>query len=487
MVSPAVEGLLADGASEETLIISKKKLEELLARLQHRIEEQDKEIERLRHLLELQEGRRSPPPPWVKPNVKKEGEESSHKRGAKNGHEAHHRPPPEQIDETREAELNAYPDCGGPLEGPFEWDEHTVESVIPGHVRITKWRIGRYRCRGCKKIRRAHIPNHVAPPKSNFSWGTHFLVGYWSLKGLTTSMLRDLLSSDYGLKVSVGEIDKMLARSARLFAPAYEAIRRALKEGKQVNADWTGWRVDGVNYNLWDFISPDVKAAFFRVDKSADHEVPEGVLGKRRPKGQVLNCDGGVAFNAVHGKKQRCWVHPTEGEAGAGGMGTPLRCPGLARSAGDGETVPADLGGGQVAHRGREGPGGQAVDGGGPPVVESDAGGHGGPDPPEVREQALGRAVVVGGDGCGCPQQHRRTRPPSSHRRETEVVLGIPHEEGGGPHRLAGQRDPDGTATGDRLPRAWDSSAEGGDPVPVWPGSSSPQVNPELVGIDGSA
>ena len=184
-----------------------------------------------------------------------------------------------------------------------------MESIVPGHVRVTRWRIGRYRCRGCKKVRRAHIPRDVAPPKSNFSWGTHFLVGYWSLKGLTNSLLRNLLSSDYGLTVSVGEIDKMLARSARLFAPAYEAIRRALKEGRQVNADWTGWRVDGINHNLWDFISPDVRAAFFTVSRSAGHSVPEGVLGKRRPKGQVLNCDGGMAFNAVHGKKQRCWVH----------------------------------------------------------------------------------------------------------------------------------------------------------------------------------
>jgi hypothetical protein len=114
MVSPAVEGLLADGASEETLIISKKKLEELLSRLQRHIEEQDREIARLRHLLELQEGRRSPLPSWVNPNVKKEGGESSHKRGAKKGHEAHHRLPPEKVDETREAESDACPDCGGP-------------------------------------------------------------------------------------------------------------------------------------------------------------------------------------------------------------------------------------------------------------------------------------------------------------------------------------------------------------------------------------
>jgi hypothetical protein len=73
--------------------------------------------------------------------------------------------------------------------------------------------------------------------------------------------------------------------------------------------DWTGWRVDGIHHHLWDFISPDVKVAFFTVARRAGHTVPERVLGKRRPKDQVLNGDGGTAFNAMRGKKERCWVH----------------------------------------------------------------------------------------------------------------------------------------------------------------------------------
>lgn len=259
--------------------------------------------------LAAQEGRSPQPPSWVKANVEKPPDEERKKRGAKFGHVPHFRPPPEKVHETRDALLDECPDCGGELQGPFEWNEHLVEAVIPGHVRVTRYRIGRYRCRSCKKVRRAHVPPDVAPDRSRFSWGTHFLVGYWSLRGMTNSMIRDLLASDYGLTLSVGVVDKILARSAKLFAPAYEFIRQALKAGKQVNVDWTGWRVDGINHHLWDFISPDVKVAFFTVARSAGHTVPERVLGKRRPKDQVLNCDGGTAFNSLRGRKERCWVH----------------------------------------------------------------------------------------------------------------------------------------------------------------------------------
>lgn len=286
------------------VILSREEWEEHLAKDRAR----DQELQRLRALLQ-EEGRRPPPPSWVKANAEKPSEEEQKKRGAKVGHEPHFRPPPEKIHETTDVPLQECPDCGGELEGPFEWDDHLVESIIPGHVRVARYRLGRYRCRTCRKVRRARLSPRIAPDRSRFSWGTHFLVGYWSLKGMTNSIIRDLLAQDYGLTLSVGVVDKMLRRAAELFAPAYEAIRLALKDGKQVNVDWTGWRVDGINHHLWDFISPDAKAAFFVVARSAGHTVPERVLGKRRPKEQVLNCDGGTAFNALKGRKGRCWVH----------------------------------------------------------------------------------------------------------------------------------------------------------------------------------
>jgi hypothetical protein len=265
-------------------------------------------VARLEEQVRLLEGREPPPPDWVRANIPELPEAERQKRGAKEGHEAHHRPAPLRIDATEEVRLEACPKCGEGLGEPFAVEERLVEAIVPGHVRVTKYRIGRYRCDRCRKIRRARLAPDVAPPRSRFDWGSHFLVGYWSLQGLTTSGLQDLLGTNYGLKVSAGTIDAMLRRSAELFEPAYAAIREAVRHGKSVHVDWTGWRVDGINHHLWDFLSPEAKAAFFTVSRSAGHAVPEAVLGKRR-RDRVLECDGATAFNSLSGRKQRCWVH----------------------------------------------------------------------------------------------------------------------------------------------------------------------------------
>lgn len=127
--------------------------------------------------------------------------------------------------------------------------------------------------------------------------------------GLTHSRVQMLLESDYGQTVSLGVIDKMLARAGRLFAPAVEAITKAIREGREVVVDNTGGRVDGVNHFLWDFIAPEIKAALFVVDRSGGHQVPEQVL-EGNPE-QTVVCDGGTCFNPLKGKKrlQRDWVH----------------------------------------------------------------------------------------------------------------------------------------------------------------------------------
>ncbi len=266
------------------------------------------EVLRLSERIRQLEGRSPPPPDWALPNVPERPEEERKKRGAKEGHEAHHRPEPLRIDSTEDVRLEACPKCGEGLGEPFAIEERLVEAIVPGHVRVTKYRVGRYRCDRCRKVRRARLAPDVAPSRSRFDWGSHFLVGYWSLQGLTTSGLQDLLATNYGLTVSGGTIDAMLRRSAELFEPAYAAIREAVRHGQSVHVDWTGWRVDGINHHLWDFLSPEAKSAFFTVARSAGHAVPEAVLGKRR-KDRVLECDGATAFNALSGRKQRCWVH----------------------------------------------------------------------------------------------------------------------------------------------------------------------------------
>ncbi|MGI0088700.1 MAG: IS66 family transposase [Nitrosotalea sp.] len=274
---------------------------------------QDEQLRERVAALEAQlrgDGRRPPPPSWAKPNTKKDPDSSHHKPGAKEGHEAHHRPPSTAEKDTVELSLLLRAcACGEEFGEPFAWSDRWVDKVIPGHVERRHYRVAHYRCRKCRRLTAARVPGRAAPPRSRFCWGTHFLVAGWHALGLTHSKIQMLLESDYGQTVSLGEVDKMLARAGKLFAPAVEAITTAIREGKEVVVDNTGWRVDGVNHFLWDFIAPEIKAALFVVDRSGGHQVPEQVL-PGNPE-QTVVCDGGKCFNPLKGKKriQRDWVH----------------------------------------------------------------------------------------------------------------------------------------------------------------------------------
>src|ERR1700686_701419 len=124
-------------------------MDELL-RKQNRIQPQL--VARLEEKIRILEGRLPPPPDWVKPNAAQRSEEKRRKRGAVEGHEAHPRPAPLRIDATEEVRLSDRPKCGERMGRPFAIDERLVEAIVPGHVRVTKYRIGRYRCGHCRKF-----------------------------------------------------------------------------------------------------------------------------------------------------------------------------------------------------------------------------------------------------------------------------------------------------------------------------------------------
>ncbi|MDG6912769.1 MAG: transposase [Nitrososphaerota archaeon] len=304
--------------SEETLLVSVKKLLATMAHLEKEISELRKRNEELvaqntllREASRDQQGGPRLPPAFVKPNTKKDTDRPAGKPGARKGHVAHHRPPPsEEVERKEEGDLTL-PQCacGEAFGDPFDWEDRIIEDVVPGHMRRSHFRVAHYKCPKCGKLTAAQVPREAAPPKAHFGWGVHFLVGAWHAMGFTVGKILMLLETDYHLKMSRGSVDKALTRATTLFTPALEAIQKAVREGKQVVVDNTSWRVDGQNFFLWDFISPEGKAALFEVNKSGGHKVPEKVLPGNRK--QTVVCDGGSCFNQLKGKKriQRDWVH----------------------------------------------------------------------------------------------------------------------------------------------------------------------------------
>ena len=161
----------------------------------------------------LGDGRRPPPPSWVKPNVLKGTGTTSKEPGAKDGHEAHHRAPPsdggkEAVELALRLRARA---CGTAFDEPFAWAERWVEKVISGRVQRRHFRVAHDPCRKCRKFPAAKVSARAAPPKSRFCWGTHYLVAGWHALGLAHGRIQRLLESDYGLKLSLGEVDKRLA------------------------------------------------------------------------------------------------------------------------------------------------------------------------------------------------------------------------------------------------------------------------------------
>ena len=58
----------------------------------------------------------------------------------------------------------------------------------------------------------------------------------------------------------------------------YEGIKQSIRHSPCVNADETGWRVNGQNHWLWVFTNKD--AALYLIDKSRGGKVVSNVLGE---------------------------------------------------------------------------------------------------------------------------------------------------------------------------------------------------------------
>jgi hypothetical protein len=89
-------------------------------------------------------------------------------------------------------------------------------------------------------------------------------------------------------------------------ASIYEGIKQSIRHSPCVNADETGWRVNGQNYWLWVFTNKD--AALYHIDKSRGSKVVGNVLGEKYEG--VFTSDFYSDYNKLQAlAKQRCLSH----------------------------------------------------------------------------------------------------------------------------------------------------------------------------------
>jgi hypothetical protein len=174
---------------------------------------------------------------------------------------------------------------------------------VTGHLFIER------RCGACGKRFTPdafEILGDVVVGKKSMGISLMSLVAYLKIVcRIPVGLIRQLLSSLYGLKVSKGEICELLHEVARMGKDEYAGLLDKVRGSPVVHGDETGWREDGVNGYVWSFSTPQVRFFTYR------HSRASGVVKEVRTEEFVgaLVSDFYGAYNIYEGIKQRCWVH----------------------------------------------------------------------------------------------------------------------------------------------------------------------------------
>jgi hypothetical protein len=282
--------------------------------LEEKIDVLIKELDKIKHDFDRYK-KRHPPNTGVKhgkPYFFKSSNRSENpeKPGAKKGHKAHFRPMPEHIDECWCVPVNVCPDCGHRelSEKIQEIRERTFEDIpIINSVAIRLLKDRRY-CRHCKKLVEAQV--EWVLPGARIGLRTMLVVVWFKIHlRMTEEAIPQVLIRLFGMKISEGEVISILDQVTKAFGPYYQDLINDIREASARNIDETGWRINGMNANLWTFVSKGI--TLYKIAYSRGHEVPLKILGKKH-KGVNIH-DRFSAYKTLAKKtkniQQDCWVH----------------------------------------------------------------------------------------------------------------------------------------------------------------------------------
>ena len=124
--------------------------------------------------------------------------------------------------------------------------------------------------------------------------------------GLPLAKVADLLQTRFGLHVTPGGLQHLLHRAARDARPAYEELRKQVRNAPVVTADETGWRVGAAGHWLWAAVTPTTTVYAICAGRGFDDA--QAVLGADFDG--VLVRDGWVVYRRyTHGEHQSCLQH----------------------------------------------------------------------------------------------------------------------------------------------------------------------------------
>ncbi len=225
-----------------------------------------------------------------------EGEKRT--RGGQPGHAGHGREKPTQNSPPLYVELDECPDCSTPVGEPVDGAEQSrimTDIPLPRH-NIYEIVYLRYWCNKCKKLVRGEVP--WLPPNQQFGPAVASWIVYQRMLGLSIGKIQSSLYETYEITISEATILKLEKWVADTLKEDYEKLHEEIVKAAAVNADETGFRIDGKNGWLWVFTS--TICSYYKIAPTRGHTVPEetlegfnGVLGRDAWKPyDVVKCSG---------------------------------------------------------------------------------------------------------------------------------------------------------------------------------------------------
>jgi len=282
---------------ERIMSLATEKIEEL--REKNRVLEEEKKT--LKQELNEAIGLR------FKPSLNKEEERPQKKRGSPFGHRGSSWKRPERIDEY----IDIYPAkchrCGGRDITIYEhcFEEHIVED-IEVRVKNTCYRSHYGYCQRCKKVLYPEKEAKILP-RSHIGPNARAIFGYLRYIGIPYRKGARISRDIFGLEISHPSLLDFDNKMAKNGEPVYEKIKDEVGSSPSINVDETGWRLNGKNFWLWDFVNK--KVALFRIEKERSSKVVKDTLGEEYQG--IVTSDFYSAYNdniKARGK-QKCLAH----------------------------------------------------------------------------------------------------------------------------------------------------------------------------------
>jgi transposase len=226
--------------------------------------------------------------------------------GRKKGHDGVSRLQPQEVDHFKEHTLERCPDCQTPLKEPIKEYKRYTEDIPPiEKPEVTEHTVHGYWCPQCKKVVFSPVPDALPNAMIGlrlvvFSAWLHYLVG------VSVNNTLRILSVVCRFKISAGGLTQAWKNLSLLLEPMYHAIGQSISTSAVLNADETGWRLNGITHWLWCFTTKEL--CYYLITKSRASPVVKQILGTLF-RG-ILICDFWGAYNKISAlAKQRCFYH----------------------------------------------------------------------------------------------------------------------------------------------------------------------------------